>query len=260
MKQQLAQLESEFITTARPVHTEKWQGVDIKDRPEAEMMEQLFVHFRAPVPADLPTLREEVKPNLPWADRHFELERVSGEPVNPGDTWREWPWANSADGHRTEGEQFNHSYSERFWPKHAGMTPGGRLTDEPSPTLKGIRYDYGDLGDVVELLRREINTRQAFLPVYFPEDTGSVHGSRVPCSIGYHFFHRNGFMHIGYWLRSCDIYRHMRDDVYLTSRLLLWVIDKLKADHPAIKPGWLDMNITSLHCFINDFRVMKEKN
>ena len=38
------QIVKTFLQTARPVHTEKWQGVDIKDRPEAEMMEQLFAH------------------------------------------------------------------------------------------------------------------------------------------------------------------------------------------------------------------------
>ena len=47
---------------------------------------------------------------------------------------------------------------------------------------------------------------------------------------------------------------HMRDDIYLTSRLLLWVVDQLDG----VVPGVLDMHITSLHCFINDFKTMNE--
>ena len=259
------QITKTFLQIARPVHTEKWQGVDIKDRPEAEMMEQLFVTLRMPVPDELSELRELCQPNLPWADDHFEQERVSGEPINPGKTWEYWPWASSANKFRDNGKQFNHSYAERYWPKFAGTTKDGHLLNalkddwKPLEIIKGIREPYGDLNDVVSLLIREPNTRQAYLPVFFPEDTGAVHGGRIPCSIGYHFIQRESYLHITYQLRSCDIYRHMRDDIYLTCRLLLWVLDKVKTKHPWMKAGFLDMQITSLHCFTNDFRNMKNK-
>ena len=76
-----------FLQTAKPIHTEKWQGVDIKDRPEAEMMEQLFVKLHMSIPSNIYLLKNLCRPNLPWADDHFELERVSGQPINPGKTW-----------------------------------------------------------------------------------------------------------------------------------------------------------------------------
>ena len=261
------QIVKTFLQTARPVHTEKWQGVDIKDRPEAEMMEQLFATLRMPVPAELSELRELCQPNLPWADDHFEQERGSGEPINPGKTWEYWPWASSANKFRDKAEQFNHSYAERYWPKFAGLTKDGHL-HEKANSLKsksgnwigmrmGIREPYGDLNDVVSLLIREPHTRQAYLPIFFPEDTGAVHGGRVPCSLGYHFIQRGTYLHIIYQLRSCDIVRHMRDDIYLTCRLLLWILDKLKVEHPWMQPGFLDMQMTSLHCFTNDFIKMK---
>ena len=199
------------------------------------MREALFQQFRAVVPDNLDRLRGAIKPNLPWADDHFK-ERVSGWPLNPGETWKNWPWALAADKHRTEGECFSHTYMERFW---AAKTDG-----------HGIRYPYGDLGSLVELLRREPNTRQAYLPVFFPEDTGAIHGGRIPCTLGYHFIQRGGYLHMSYYIRSCDLYRHFRDDVYLAAKLLLWVRDQV---NPNWTPGWLRMDIGSLHCFVNDY-------
>lgn len=255
-----------FIQKARTVHTEKWQGVDIKDRPEAEMKEQLFVKFGMPIPGNIEELKNLCQPNLPWADDHFEQERISGEPINPGKTWEYWPWASSANKFRNNNEQFNHSYAERYWPKLANQTPEGKLKTlkmgwvyENLRTINGIREPYGDLNDLISLLKREPNTRQAYLPVFFPEDTGAVHGGRIPCSLGYHFIQRNDLLHVSYYLRSCDIYRHMRDDIYLTCRLLFWILDKIKEEHPNIKPGCLDMHITSLHCFISDYELIKKK-
>jgi thymidylate synthase len=236
------------------VHTERWQSMDISKKPEMATHEVLNFSFQVPMATDrLEYYQNEIQPNLPWADRHFEMERVSGLPINPGTTWREWPYALSADKFRTEGEQFSHSYAERYWPKHAHMIEG---MPEASP-MTGIRYDYGDLLDVVALLKRQPLTRQAILPVWFPEDTGAIKDQRVPCSISYHFIRRFDRLHIVYQLRSCDFVRHFRDDIYLTVRLLLWVLERLRELDPAkwesCDPGIFTMHITSLHLFANDY-------
>lgn len=369
---------------SKAVRTERWQSIDISKRPEAEMRELLNQYFQVPMESEeLDFYRSAIGPNTPWADRHFELERVSGEPINPGTTWKEWPWGHSADkfrtmrihrpipshdwaylaglidgdgsvghggargldssfrikitqvagdylrsiferfevgnfgeGHRhnplsdniqyiwriTKREEvrwvlenclpylklkrpnaedvlrrlpefdrryeslesalefvpFSHSYAERYFPKFAGMTRGGlNLTPELTPN-SGIRFQYGDLLDVINLLVREPMTRQAYLPVFFPEDTGVVHGERVPCSLGYHFIQRSGFFHVFYPIRSCDFVRHFRDDVYLTVRLLLWILERCRQKNPAVwnqvHPGMYSMWIGSLHCFVNDHR------
>ncbi len=265
----IAAAQQAFLDTGYRVHSEKWQGMDIKAKPDMEMVEVLNHDFCCAMPTlDLDYYRNEVKPNLPWADDHF-LERVNGEPLNPGVQWANWPYATSADRFR-KLDIFTHTYMERYWPKFAGMTMLGRLAPEiekidpntgcetESPN-RGYRFEYGDLRDVVELLKREPLTRQAFLPVWFPEDTGVRHGGRVPCSIGYHFMMRGGYFHVGYWLRSCDFVRHFRDDIYLTVRLAFWVLDQLRQADPGwcnVKPGFYSMWMTSLHMFINDYRVI----
>jgi thymidylate synthase len=215
---------------------------------------------------DLEYYRQEIKPSLPWADRHFEEERVSGHPLNPGETWKIWPYSRSANTHRREGQedpQFDHSYAERYWPVFAGMTRGGKLegTENEAIANVGYRFPYGDLNTLVKILAHEPTTRQAYLPIWFPEDLAAAEqGKRVPCTLGYHLIMRDKNLHIVYPMRSCDYIRHFRDDVYLTVRLLLWVLDRCRKENSAewfgVKPGTLTMHITSLHAFVSDKRVI----
>jgi hypothetical protein len=255
-KPALASIDRQMRVFSMPVHTHKWQSIDIANKPEAQMRELTNVYFRAEmVSEDLKYYQEVIKPNISWADRHFILERVSGSPINPGITWREWPFANSAEHFLEEGV-FSHTYAERYWPKHAG---------EGLEDLKnvGIRYTYGDLGDVIKLLAEDPFTRQAYLPIWFPEDTGVVHGKRVPCTLGYHFLMRRNKLDVFYPIRSCDWYRHGRDDIYLTVRLVLWMLQQLRRANKDIwdlvRPGTFSMWIGSLHVFINDYNVIYAK-
>jgi len=255
----ILELRDRLRDEARLVHAERWQGRDVSRNPDAAMHEVLDVAFRVALSVeDLAAYRVDIAPNLPWADDHF-LERVGGEPLNPGVQWANWPWGKSADTFRKD-EVFSHSYMERYWPKYANRTRGGILQHPMGPALHGVRYGYGDLGDVVAQLAREPTTRQAILPVWFPEDTGGVHGGRLPCSIAYHFMLRRGCLSCTYWLRSCDFLRHFRDDMYLTVRLLLWVLAEARKLNPVdwddARPGNLVVHISNLHVFHADHRVM----
>jgi hypothetical protein len=138
------------------------------------------------------------------------------------------------------------------------------------------RYPYGDLDDVVSLLAREPYTRQSYLPVWFPEDTGAVPGERVPCTLGYHFILRRGQLHCFYPMRSCDLLRHFRNDVYMAVRLTQWILEELvkvqgydEAHEPvggpkpfdwsSVTPGLLTMHMVSLHVFEPDIPVLEHK-
>jgi len=147
---------------------------------------------------------------------------------------------------------------ERYLPRTAGRTEDGSLKGKPIPSIVpmnnyGIRHEFGDLGDLVELLKDDPSTRQAYLPVWFPEDTGLDKSERKPCSLGYHFIIRNGQLDITYYIRSCDFYRHLRDDIYLTVRLGLWILEQCGFDD--IRMGRFNMHITSLHMFVGDYAV-----
>lgn len=258
-----AQLRRAMIERGSDVHTDTWQGSDISKRPEAEMRELLNVTIHVPQVAHrLENLQRDIEPNLPWADDHFE-ERVCGWPINPGIEWANWPWGKSAADFLTVG-QFNHNYMERLWPKLAGKKSATYAPHDwqgagPRGDLNfGIRGPYGDLYDLIDLIDKDPHTRQAWVPLFFPEDTGVGDGGRKPCTLGYQFMLRDGKIHTYYPLRSCDLVRHWADDVYLALRLALWVKEKSKswANYPL---GSFTMHMTSLHCFKNDLRGLENE-
>jgi len=235
------------------VHTEKWQGKEIKHDPKYTMIETLNLSFSCQMSSDLKEIGEQIKPNFAWADEHFE-ERVSGLPLNPPPSHVRWPYAQKNNEEFGGLEKFSHTYPERIWPKFA--------SDIPNSKMSGIRYDYGDFNDVISLMYREPFTRQAFLPIWFPEDTGSVTGERVPCTIGYHFIRRGEWVHVVYYIRSCDFFRHFRDDIYLCAKKVFWLIEKLREKDPEnwnhVKPGMLTMHITSLHAWAVEKPLLKK--
>lgn len=244
------------------VKTERWQGVEAN----TDTYELRNVCFEVPL-HDIEVLdhwRLDIKPNLPWADDHF-LERVCGEPLNPGVQWANWPYGLSASKFKTT--RFNHNYMERLWPKFARRTDDGSLPtifkkhvrkypEKDHRPKFGIAHFYGDLQDVVELLCKEPHTRQAYIPLFFPEDTGLGDGGRKPCTLGYQFTVREDKLHIWYPLRSCDFTRHWQDDCYMAVRLLLWVLDECRKASPEfwnkVTPGTYAMHMTSLHIFASD--------
>jgi hypothetical protein len=207
-----------------------WQSVEVDD----PMLEVCNMFFDIKMPENKKELIKECRPDLPWAEDHFQ-ERVGGKPLNPGDQYYNWPYYDHSqdDDRFREGHfkgQFSHSYMERYWPPR---------------DLKGIRYNYGDLHHLVQRLNKNPLTRQAYFAVWYPEDQVE-RGERVPCSLGYHFLIRQNKINVTYHIRSCDIRRHFHNDIYLTMRLAQWVRDKLKTH---FEMGNLYMWIGSLHCF-----------
>lgn len=279
-----------FLSQSHVVPSAPWQGREAK--PEfatRELMNYTFTHSLREV-EDLDVYRNDIEPNLPWADDHFE-ERVCGYPINPGVEWANWPWGNSASRFLDENGIFNHNYMERYWPKHAGKSAGPTKTPsefvrsyeqsrgdvdyslDKQGAHRGIRNEYGDLHDLVQSLAKNPLSRQQWLPIFYPEDVGDVVGGRKPCSLGYQFWVRGGHLHVYYPLRSCDFFRHMQDDIYLTIRLMLWVLDECRRVYDQdvgygcraengwndIRPGTLTMHCTSLHVFANDFIAMEKE-
>lgn len=268
-------LARELLNTT-PVDRGSWQS-GAAPSPVYEL-EDVLLQFNVPTltppwakdiygyPSDRSSFTER---NYLWAEDHFQ-ERVSGKPLNPAPSYLDWPW--HSDKYKEEykakhlafdhdpnfgrvavelrQQPFDHTYPERMWPKFAGGTP-----EFPAP-MSGIRFDYGDLQDVIDLLKRDPFTRQAYLPIWFPEDTGSVDGQRVPCTLGYHFIRYGAQLNVKYFIRSCDLTRHLHNDIYMAGRLLQHVVFCLEGCRSSA-PGFpfvgdLTMFISNLHMFTAD--------
>lgn len=223
-----------LITHTRPYSRGLWQSREMPVK--AYEMDTVILQFD--VPGDQKAWQQLCQPDLPWAEQHFK-ERVSGIPLNPAPSYIDWPWHSAK--YREEfvsSGQFDHTYPERYWPKQA------------NGDMEGIRFSYGDLSDVINLLNKHPFSRQAYLPVFFPEDTGATDGQRIPCSLGYHFIRNGAQLDIKYYLRSCDLTRHFLNDVYMTGRLLQYVCQFLGDTYPYT--GTMTVDISNLHLFEPD--------
>lgn len=235
----------ERLVAAHVVDVGEWQAR--VGAAEGVTIEVEDVSFEFWIPSTIEALQDAVEPNLPWAEDHF-LERVSGEPLNPPPSNEWWPHNVAGNaGHKTN-EKFSHTYPERMWPKRAN---GEDL-------MCGIRYPYGDLSDLVSLFDKRPDTRQGYLPIWFPEDGYASSGlnERVPCTLGYHMMQRRGELSLRYYLRSCDFVRHFQDDVYMACRLAQWVCEQVSHDW---YPGRFVMHISSLHAFAQDRAALVEE-
>lgn len=257
------------VLATKPIHTGQWQAMDVRQSPmhATHELEDVTIHLPS-IPMEVGGLQELLHPDLPWAEDHFQ-ERVSGTPHNPAPSHAWWPYAVRSNTDHTDGMgQFDHTYPERFWPKMAEGGRDGCCQDIVAEPHRGIRFAYGDLMDVVNLLVHSPLTRQAYLPVWFPEDTGAsgqkdnyhphrdgdLSPIRVPCTLGYHFMIRDGLMSCRYYMRSCDVYRHLTNDIYLACRLTQWMVDQVqhRGGEDLVGTGRLVMHISSLHSFAGD--------
>lgn len=248
------------LMDTKPIHTGEWQTLDTRrsEMHATHELEDVSLVWDQ-IPDDLTTVIPAI--DLPWANEHFS-ERVSGQPLNPAPSHIRWPYAVRGNTDHTTDQQFDHTYPERFWPSHP-MDSQGHHFDNTN--RHGIRFPYGDLMDVVGLLATKPLTRQAYLPVWFPEDTGATEGQRVPCTLGYHFMQRGGRLSCRYYIRSCDVYRHLSNDVYFAAKLTAWICHQVSemtresTYRIAMVPGSLVMHISSLHAFVGDKQKLRDR-
>lgn len=215
------------------VKQENWQGTSSPDNT----IEVRDAFLTMEVPSSSQELAMLTGADLPWAEEHFQ-ERISGEVMNPGFSYRRWPWYRA--DHDDEAFRFNglfsHTYMERmsagfYWEQQGGS---------------GTRYPVGGYHDIVQRAKDDPSSRQLYLSIWHPEDQSNTEKRRLPCSLGYHFLVRNNTVNCTYFIRSCDAVRHFKNDIYLTARLVQDFTSRLGDKYEV---GQLSMWIGSFHVF-----------
>jgi len=237
MNKEIQQAFSILYYSGKEIKSEKWQAVESPD----SMLEVSNLFFTCQIPGSIEILHKETMADLPWSEDHFQ-ERIGGEPLNPGNQYKNWPYYRSnLDNNRFkshQGDKFSHTYMERYW---------------PPKNKKGIRYNNGDLLDIVERLKKDKYTRQAYFSIWHPEDH-SNNSVRLPCTIGYWFNYRDSKLNCTYHIRSCDAVRHFRNDIYMTGRLVQYIAEKIN-----VEVGSLSMWVGSFHIFKSEKWKIKQK-
>lgn len=215
--------------------THKWQALPL----DTKITEVNNLFMKMEICKTIEDLSKQTSANLPWSEDHF-IERISGN-SNPGNEYKNWPYYRKDlddDRFRCDGK-FSHTYQERFWPNKK----------------EGNRFKMGDWLDIKNRLKKDLTTRQAFLSIWHPEDQ-SNNDVRLPCTIGYWFYVNNNKLDVTYLIRSCDARRHFRNDIYMTQRLAMEMLQSL--ENTEIELGELSVWIGSFHCFISDIYSLKK--
>ncbi|GAI64994.1 unnamed protein product [marine sediment metagenome] len=167
---------------------------------------------------------EDLIPHQPWANVEFEDRMTTGY-RNPGNAWKELPevWEPMMEEHKgSDGliyKSFSYTYNERM---------------------------LHQLGDILQELRYNPNSREAYLAVWNSTvDPKRLSRRRVPCTLGYQFLIRGGKLNVTYIQRSCNFPKHYQDDCYLALKLQIWMAKGL-----GIPIGGFSHWVGSLHKFI----------
>ena len=160
-----------------------------------------------------------------WAKREFS-ERIAGNDFkNPGEAWKTRPevWTQFLNSN----QEFDYTYNERI---------------------------RASLDEILRELVLNPDTRQAWMPIFWPGDTEYLGGKRrIPCSLGYFFSVRDGQLNMTYIQRSADLVTHLGNDIYLAWQMMDYV-----ARYIFVKPGFLTHMIFSLHAYKKDWPALEK--
>lgn len=163
-------------------------------------------------------------------------DRLDRSGVNPGKSWevRRDLWQKLVSKTRQEG-CFDYTYSERLHLSSKGA-------------------ELHQLDNVIMTLRDDRHSRRAMVMIFNPEDTRATAGAltRVPCSISYQFLIRDNRLHVIYYTRSNDFFKHFAIDIWLTEAMMDYVFNILAATYPSLKKGPLHYFAGSLHAYNDD--------
>jgi len=205
------------------VRTETMQHFDVTGKEEFDTMELMNYGYTV----TRPNYQEVQGVHEAWVEQEWR-DRLAGD-LNPGFSWKERPEIWEPMLERSQYKQnmgkvgkFSYSYSQRMGGNH--------------------------LRKLIEEIKVRPNSRQLYLPVWYPNDEDKrVEKRRVPCSLGYHFMLRGGQLHITYMMRSCDFVTHYGNDVALATMLLEYIARMTKK-----KMGSFNHFVGSLHAYRKD--------
>lgn len=235
MQDCVQEIDRELLCSGISVEIEHYQNQKLEgaDRNTKELMGVAFT-ISKPLEKRLEAIQYLFGDDAERIERYCKQEfadRVSGESLNPGNSYKIRLDLWQAMMSKKDGEKFDYSYSER--------------------------YDrFNGLQNAIDALLEDKHTRQSMLQIYHPDLDSGKHGgnTRIPCSVDYQFLIRNNRLYCVYHMRSSDMLSHLVIDLWLSAELIKYVTEKIKVKYPEVKPGSLLYFAGSLHAYAWDLR------
>ncbi len=214
--------EMSLIVKPKSMQNKNIEGDD--DYITKEIQHYIYTLTALPDPQNLFLFEDDVARQ--WCAAEFK-ERTSTMFMNPGDAWkiRKEVWTPFLNPHG----HFDYTYSERL-------------------------NQNNNLNRIVWELVENPDTRQAWLPIFTPDDVPRMRSIyRIPCSLGYYFMIRDGQLNMTYVQRSADLVQHFGNDVMLAWLMLTYVFNQLLLLGLDLQLGNLTHHIFSLHSYKKDW-------
>jgi Thymidylate synthase len=206
------------------VHTKTMQNKVIEGDPSYDTIElQNYIYT-----VTSPQL-EDLQPTQPWADAEWleRLDGIQGNPVNPGEAWK---------------------FRREVWEEFLVPDMGTQEYEDGFEYTYSERFNYcQQVENVIERLRKDPASRQAYVSMWRPQDSRRLGRMRVPCSLGWLFQVRRDRLDMTYFMRSCDFHTHFQNDVYLACRLQGYIGKEI-----GYPPGHYTQYMGSLHMYRKD--------
>jgi len=122
----------------------------------------------------------------------------------------------------------------------------GVLRGAYGPRLRSWRGEVDQLEHVVELLRRDPDSRQAVIQLYDPQADAPGHKD-IPCTLGWRFQLRQGRLHMATTMRSQDVWTGLPYDLFTFT-----VLHELVAGWLGVELGEYRHHVDSLHLYETD--------
>ncbi|WP_225846870.1 thymidylate synthase [Streptomyces sp. HPF1205] len=144
-------------------------------------------------------------------DPRQRLLYLAERKANPVFQWAEALWYLAG---RTDLAMIGHYAPRLATSSRDGLTIDGSAYGHrifaPAPGEETAAFDR-----VLELLRREPDSKRAFVPVFHPGDLAGIEANPdMPCLAGLHFLPRDGRLHMVCSMRANDLYRGLVSDVF----------------------------------------------
>ena len=199
------------------VHGETMQDKNIENDPDyftRELTNYIYTVLD-PDYTEIEGVHEE------WVAQEWD-DRIIGD-LNPGRSWkvRKEVWNRFLERSPKNIPTFSYTYSQRMGGYH--------------------------ITRIIEELHLNPNSRQLWLPVWYPNDETRRGKRRVPCSLGYWFVMREKKLHMTYMMRSCDLYTHYANDIALAAMLLHYIAGQVE-----VPVGPLTHYVGSFHVYAKD--------
>lgn len=160
------------------------------------------------------------------------------------------PYAKFWDGIRnTDGPDgypdgtINSNYGHRFFGHHA-----------PSDVDRGYDTPVSQWNSVIDILRKDKDSRQAIMNVHLPQDRWQGNKD-VACTLSLQFFIREDRLHLIVNMRSNDQILGFTNDVFQFTMLQECMMHDLRARYPQLELGFYYHNAGSMHIYSRHFEM-----